>query len=721
MKALLPSQQQRSSVDDDIDYHKHSRLNNQYQPINNGQGIDDKAIVAPPNHSHQQPNYKQGSSNNNNHKTNNNNPLVQKFLNLQQTFLQITLPLLQLALSSSNPKELKMNNFDVYNELHKAFHYAVHDEISGYYQLHVITNSGFTLSTMIHSKYPLCIMLLILVLIDHNRSANSKAFHSDVTEVFTEFLLPVAKAIPSLKSLIILTIVLILKYHRYVIEECQYRLCSWVCSQCYLGIPFSLILPPDRAPDDQGELSSRYHPTQPPFVTRSTELRELFDRVQYALIEEFGESVGKLKVYGSSVNGFGLTSSDIDTMLDVSEIERVTGRSDMSRFLQRVSSAIRMYIPPPSHQINKTGMLTVACDCQLNVVSQARIPILRITQDIMKQPSNDSNIVTNQIEISISINHYFPIMNSKLLYCYSKLLDPYDEESSESAVSECGSTALNGDLNVNNVSARKNGTSVNPLVLFITTVKQWAKCRRGLADSTNGGLSSYSWTIMAIAYLIETRWLPCLGGSWQQESTVKRACLANDRKVRDPPQQLFYDWISQGKTAEDVMGAIRLQAWRKLYASATEDSHCEDGLRQMLTGFFEYYGYTFDFYGDAVDIRDKKGRIAKSEIPFNLSMTSTPGLKNSDRHKKMDWLWIVDPFELNRVIVPNEDKMEEIIEEFRRGYAICSTGESNRDWKGKLLDRVESIEDEVYIDVDKICKESQSMETLKQQLFRSMQ
>ncbi len=243
-----------------------------------------------------------------------------------------------------------------------------------------------------------------------------------------------------------------------------------------------------------------------------------------------------------------------------------------------------------------------------------------------------------------------------------------------------------------------HNTTINPLALVVTTVKEWAKARKRLADSVNGGLSSYSWTILVIAYLIEARWLPCLGAQWQQENVVKRACEGlQDEDEGDA--ELFHDWIAEGYTAEEVMGSVRLQAWKELFRERDGHTAGEQGLRQLLTGFFEYYGYIFDYYRDAVDIRgirggggaigqQNKGRIAKASIVFNLSTTSSLGIKNSDRHKRNSWLWIVDPFELNRIIVPNDAMMEEIIEELQRGYRICchnDEGEEDKGWKEKLL------------------------------------
>ena len=624
----------------------------------------------------------------------------QTFLSFQQSFIQLTIPLLQLAANPHQDNWSNIHNLDIFSELQKAFDYAIHGEISRYYNVLVISESHER-PFILHPKFPICLMLLVLVLTEKMKGSSQKLlnpFLKDITEVFTNCLFVIALAVPSLKPLIISTITTLLRSQHDVMRNIQYRITSQASSVLlyHSNPPLKLGLPPD--PDTfRDEIQFVPH-TEPPFSTQSILLKELYDIVKGALQQEFGSSIRtRWKIYGSSVNGFELITSDIDSMIDTIGLEDRYDEPDIPRFLQRISHAIENYIPPSSQSIRPS-------DCQLIMVMTARIPILRIIYDPSQGTKGKGRLNRHGVgptqEISISLNNYFPVLNSKLLYCYSMLLDPFS------------------------IRSGSDGEQLNPLVQFVTMIKQWAKSRRKLGDSTNGGLSSYSWTIMAIAYLIETRWLPCLGGSWQQESTVRRAFQSPSNPERlyhgESRQQLFYDWISLGKTAEDVMGIARIQAWNDLYSNDSFDQ----GLKQMVSGFFEYYGYAFDFYHDAIDIRDREGRTIKTKAQVNPSLAASSRLKNSDRYKKMHWLWIIDPFELNRIIMPNENIMEEIIKEFRRGYIICSTVSSpcRYDWKMKLLSKTDNVEERRLLFCDSMIdsNKNDSIESLKQQLFRSL-
>jgi hypothetical protein len=387
-------------------------------------------------------------------------------------------------------------------------------------------------------------------------------------------------------------------------------------------------------------------------------------------------------------------------------------KEDMVALLREIASLIKINIryecEDEERDARRTDKVTVkhaqSLDVKLEVISKARVPILKIIKAIHVSDEQGVKILMEELEMSIAVNNFFPLLNSRLLYCYGELLRDGPVCISipvpDTAVPDTAGSEV--DSPIGSLQHRQRHvmhSNSNALVYLIITIKQWAKVR-GIADSRSGGLSSYSWTMMVIAYLIEARWLPCLGGTWQTDSDARQFCQSQSSKDSQEQEQQyqcqswpFLDWISEGIPQERVLGSSRLQAWQELFSQRSDQHDGSGGLHRLLSGFFEYYGYSFDFYRDAIDVRRQdsnsigesvegshRGRIAKKDIVFEEEIDGVGGtshLQTSDRHLKIPWLWIIDPFEMNRVIVPRVTHIEDIIKELRRGFAICSSSSSN--------------------------------------------
>lgn len=170
-----------------------------------------------------------------------------------------------------------------------------------------------------------------------------------------------------------------------------------------------------------------------------------------ASVEEAVSCVTGAKVYafGSSVNGFGSPSSDIDIVLAASANQLKQCLNLYQGISQRDLPA--RALAALAEQFRAVGFRV------LEKVLYARVPILKLR-------------LGNQ-DCDISINNLLPVFNTRLLKSYAE---------------------------------------VDPRVVELThNLKLWAR-QQGVHGASKGHLSSYAYTLLVIFYMQARRALPCL-------------------------------------------------------------------------------------------------------------------------------------------------------------------------------------------------------------------
>ena len=143
-------------------------------------------------------------------------------------------------------------------------------------------------------------------------------------------------------------------------------------------------------------------------------------------------------------------------------------------------------------------------------------------------------------------------------------------------------------------------------------VKMWSK-KAGVSGAPNGFLSSYGWSLMVIFYLQMRKVIPSL-----QDPRLNK-----EKGVSGIPADCF-----DTSFCEDVSVAQKFHASQ----NATDDT-AEPSLGELLSGFFFFYGYEFDYEKLLVCPRLGKA-ISKQDRDPGIEM-------------RKPWRFMIeDPFEL---------------------------------------------------------------------------
>jgi hypothetical protein len=164
----------------------------------------------------------------------------------------------------------------------------------------------------------------------------------------------------------------------------------------------------------------------------------------------------KLQAYGSSVNGFGDNSSDVDVVLVIDDaslvdalgLRGVSGRDLAVGVLKKLQGPLQKQ----GFQIKE-------------FVSNAMVPILKMCLRLRHEGA------IMECECDLSVNNVLPMFNTKLLKAYS-------------------------DID-------------HRVVALTQACKSWARAR-DVHGARDGHLSSYAFTLMAIFYMQVRGALPCL-------------------------------------------------------------------------------------------------------------------------------------------------------------------------------------------------------------------
>lgn len=203
-------------------------------------------------------------------------------------------------------------------------------------------------------------------------------------------------------------------------------------------------------------------------------------------------------------------------------------------------------------------------------------------------------------------------------------------------------TRLSVDVCINNKLARHNSAllrtyaSLDPRVQILgLLIKYWAKCR-GINQPFTGTLSSYAYILLLIQFLqVRSRpLLPCL-----QQSVGGEVCTVEDSipKVFVDNCNVYFDTC--------VTGYI-----------STLSSLNSESIGSLLTDFFGFYAYTFDYPKQVVSIRS--GRLLTREEKNWFIPPVDARIEESDEeeeHVNLDsHIYTTSPVEAHTDIFPHD-------------------------------------------------------------------
>jgi len=332
----------------------------------------------------------------------------------------------------------------------------------------------------------------------------------------------------------------------------------------------------------------------------------------------------KVHPFGSTVNGFGAVSSDLDVLVEVDEPDlyyymsfvnwhkREQKWNDQSG--QARGSQAKSW--PRLVSIHGKKARTEAV-CQLReCLPQHGFRVLKALPKARKPLLTVADVESNLSEIDVSINNLLPMYNSRLLKAYSELDD-----------------------------------RVRPLVLM---VKEWAKAR-GVCGAGEANLSSYSWTIMTIYFMQISGMLPSLQ-------------LLGDGSLS--VQDLDY-WAFPREF--NVM-FLAPKDYRAQYPDATVAADTvEMSVAELFYGFIYFFAQEYTWGKEKVSILDPR----RTEVTVYFTSTGSVRCHPKDNPP----IHVEDPIEdrdLN-VVLNRPDRVTALKEELRRTLQMLDNGSSLED------------------------------------------
>ena len=352
-----------------------------------------------------------------------------------------------------------------------------------------------------------------------------------------------------------------------------------------------------------------------------------------SLLFEFGKVNQVIKslfnvdgsVYGSLVNGFPTTSSDIDVVInlpgydedvvvvpDIVDDEQVEGEEEGEGGNKKNLTELNLLYDGIKEAFGD--------EYTLSKIESARVPIL-----IVKK---------GNVEINLSFNHQVVIHNSELLKAYS---------------------------------------SISPRVReLVVLVKFWAK-QREINDSLQGSLSSYSYVLLVIGFLQKRGFLPDLQNPEFLGERIVPSRITDNKTCST--------WFLQDGW-EGVSFATEFASYTDRLSSASLTFLLAEFFKFYLYDF----NYITDVMtvSSVVLARDvpeplsvKKGEKYIKKHDYFVTKNSDGGALEVDFRalRKRTWFTIVDPFEIGRCLGTSARGSETIVKDMRRAVDLLSRGE----------------------------------------------
>lgn len=236
----------------------------------------------------------------------------------------------------------------------------------------------------------------------------------------------------------------------------------------------------------------KFHPQlRADIVERYGEVPQQSDKIVSQVVKRIERAARKsvapsavVHPFGSTVNGFGAKSSDLDVLVGVPD-EELSFHMAYVAWSRRAESATHKPAEtqtPPLHFISNRNALACAVHQLSDFLPKVGFQIVR-TLPISRRPLVTVVDGEGKLgECDVSVNNRLPLGNTQLLRAYSKL--------------DC---------------------RLRPMVILIKT---WAKHRR-VCGADQGNLSSYAWTIMVIYFFQLATGLPSLQALTDESEKVR--------------------------------------------------------------------------------------------------------------------------------------------------------------------------------------------------------
>ncbi|OZJ01702.1 hypothetical protein BZG36_05268 [Bifiguratus adelaidae] len=343
----------------------------------------------------------------------------------------------------------------------------------------------------------------------------------------------------------------------------------------------------------------------------------LIARVTQTLRAKWPNDGLDVQLFGSSVSKLDYDDADLDLCIVLPHLDAHTTPPHL---LQRQLLAIE----DPTHPSSYYNMNVIA-----EILRQAGmtkvIPISGATVPIVKFNDPESNLACD-----INTNNVNGIENTKLIATYCNL----DQR-------------------------------IRP---FLFTIKYWAK-RRHINDPTHNTLSSYTYVLLALFYLMQRGIIPNLQEEQHLSKCPKSIVWTN---LRNEWHECNVSFVKTARMRYSHQGSQDKPV--KVIGDPNSDravdfvvKHDESSLAGLLHGFYAYYAYYFDMENDVVSLR------SGHPIP---------------KASKSDWyrnpLCVEDPFIVNRNVARmcTRSALPKIAREFERAARLL---EDNRPL-GKLCE-----------------------------------
>lgn len=261
-----------------------------------------------------------------------------------------------------------------------------------------------------------------------------------------------------------------------------------------------------------------------------------------------------VKPFGSTVNGFGAVSSDLDVLVEVDHEELSNYMSYVA--WSRLDTSTREDGPaaaaPQLQTIGKKAALACAVYQLTDFLPKLGFEVKRSLPRIRRPLVTCVDKKVGETECDISVNNRLPLENTQLLRSYAKL-----------------------------------DVRLRPFVIMIKT---WAKNRR-VCGADQGNLSSYAWTIMTIYFFQLAAGLPSLQMLKREESAIEDIDFWGYAQTFDNSYLPADVYLAENGGPLGTVGGD---------AEAVSD---DPGVVTLLYGFFHFFSQEYRWGDEVVSMR----------------------------------------------------------------------------------------------------------------------
>eukprot|EP00931_Biecheleriopsis_adriatica_P004958 TRINITY_DN106539_c0_g1_i1.p1 TRINITY_DN106539_c0_g1~~TRINITY_DN106539_c0_g1_i1.p1 ORF type:complete len:539 (+),score=79.29 TRINITY_DN106539_c0_g1_i1:39-1619(+) len=330
--------------------------------------------------------------------------------------------------------------------------------------------------------------------------------------------------------------------------------------------------------------------------------------------------------FGSTVNGFGEASSDLDVLIavDDEELGYYMSYIHWHQNVQKYRHVLSLRDPAPDNPFSFSDLpmpelasirpkAAIACAVQqlADFLPELGFRVVRALPHARKPLVTLEDRTGELGDCDVSINNRLPLCNTELLSSYASL-----------------------------------DWRVRPLVLL---VKVWAKAH-GVCGAGEGNLSSYSWTIMVIYFMQLLDLLPSL----QKLAKVQRLIPEVDYWGRH--REFNGSFMSAEEYLEDVKSGAQ--------KGCMGEAKTTYSLAHLLYGFFRFMAKEYIWDEEVISVRDPV-RLRRGVL-WNIF---------GRRHKNVACIHVEDPIEIRDLnIVMRENRLVQLKVELGHAMELLEGG-----------------------------------------------